>query len=278
MKEYRKQKSGGFTLMEKLIVVAIIAVLVAIAIPTFSGSLEKAKTSACLANRRNLYAAVTMQYMTENTVHDTELTAAEAKTYSCPAGGKITVRFDSLKKTFDINCSKHGLLFGKYSSPADALEDAINNITDQVIWNGNRTRIDSNCAADSAMTLEVLEQLKAMGVDIRALGANTWAVLNIKSGADKGVNFVWSSYDISKTDENKNLVKIYSSVPAIGMKPDGTYTVGMTSVKKSSSAGMGDYYTIAPSAETNGFNPSGPQSFSSLEEAKAYYETLKPTV
>ena len=36
----------GFTLMEMLIVVAIIAVLVAIAIPTFNGALTKSKEAA----------------------------------------------------------------------------------------------------------------------------------------------------------------------------------------------------------------------------------------
>lgn len=46
----------GFTLMEMLIVVAIIAVLVAIAIPTFSGALTKSKEAADVANIRALYA------------------------------------------------------------------------------------------------------------------------------------------------------------------------------------------------------------------------------
>ena len=46
----------GFTLMEMLIVVAIIAVLVAIAIPTFSGALTKAKEAADVANIRAYYA------------------------------------------------------------------------------------------------------------------------------------------------------------------------------------------------------------------------------
>lgn len=46
----------GFTLMEMLIVVAIIAVLVAIAIPTFSGQIEKANQATDAANIRAAYA------------------------------------------------------------------------------------------------------------------------------------------------------------------------------------------------------------------------------
>lgn len=47
----RKDKKG-FTLMEMLIVVAIIAVLVAIAVPTFNSSLGSAKKAADEANMR----------------------------------------------------------------------------------------------------------------------------------------------------------------------------------------------------------------------------------
>ena len=43
LKKFTNKK--GFTLMEMLIVVAIIAILVAIAIPTFSGSLTLPQTS-----------------------------------------------------------------------------------------------------------------------------------------------------------------------------------------------------------------------------------------
>ena len=46
----------GFTLMEMLIVVAIIAILIAIAIPTFSSAMEKAREAADIANIRSAYA------------------------------------------------------------------------------------------------------------------------------------------------------------------------------------------------------------------------------
>lgn len=59
MNKMRKMKNKkGFTLMEMLIVVAIIAILIAIAIPTFANSLNKARTAVDEANIRSGYAEV----------------------------------------------------------------------------------------------------------------------------------------------------------------------------------------------------------------------------
>ena len=56
----------GFTLMEMLIVVAIIAVLVAIAIPVFNGALTKSKEAADVANIRAAYAEWQVKMLNEN--------------------------------------------------------------------------------------------------------------------------------------------------------------------------------------------------------------------
>ena len=56
--ELRKRSDKGFTLMEMLIVVAIIAVLVAIAIPVFTSQLENSREAADAANIRSAYAEV----------------------------------------------------------------------------------------------------------------------------------------------------------------------------------------------------------------------------
>lgn len=51
-----KMNKEGFTLAELLIVIAIIAILIAIAIPVFAGQLENARLQADHANIRNAYA------------------------------------------------------------------------------------------------------------------------------------------------------------------------------------------------------------------------------
>lgn len=51
-----KQNKKGFTLAELLIVVAIIAILIAIAIPIFAGALNNAKIQTDHANMRSAYA------------------------------------------------------------------------------------------------------------------------------------------------------------------------------------------------------------------------------
>lgn len=61
-----KRKQKGFTLAEMLIVVAVIAVLVAVAIPVFTNQLEKSRESTDLANVRAAYAAVVSAAITDD--------------------------------------------------------------------------------------------------------------------------------------------------------------------------------------------------------------------
>ena len=64
MKKIKNTK--GFTLMEMLIVVAIIAILIAIAIPTFTAQLEKAREAADIANIRSTYSEAMVEYLDGN--------------------------------------------------------------------------------------------------------------------------------------------------------------------------------------------------------------------
>ena len=58
-----KKNNKGFTLAELLIVVAIIAVLVAIAVPVFTTQLEKSRESTDIANIRSAYAEAVAEYL-----------------------------------------------------------------------------------------------------------------------------------------------------------------------------------------------------------------------
>lgn len=67
----KKTNKKGFTLAELLIVVAIIAVLVAIAIPVFTSQLEKARQATDTANVRAAYAEAMADYFNKGDVGGT---------------------------------------------------------------------------------------------------------------------------------------------------------------------------------------------------------------
>lgn len=60
--KFRNKK--GFTLIEMLIVVAIIAILIAVSIPLVSSALEKARESTDASNERAFKAELTICYLT----------------------------------------------------------------------------------------------------------------------------------------------------------------------------------------------------------------------
>ena len=88
----KRLNKKGFTLAELLIVVAIIAVLVAIAIPIFTSQLEKAREATDAANIRAAYAEV------------------QAAVLTGEATGKVTIEKDgSAKETVTLKQQKNCL-------------------------------------------------------------------------------------------------------------------------------------------------------------------------
>lgn len=65
-------KNGGFTLVEMLIVVAIIAILIAVSIPLVNGALERARDATDQANERAAKAEALLYFM--GTVDDDDFT------------------------------------------------------------------------------------------------------------------------------------------------------------------------------------------------------------
>lgn len=64
MSKFRRRlnKEEGFTLVELLIVIAILGILIALAVPRMSGITDGAKDRAIEANKRTLVSAATMWY------------------------------------------------------------------------------------------------------------------------------------------------------------------------------------------------------------------------
>ena len=97
-----KKNKKGFTLAEMLIVVAIIAVLVAIAIPFFTSQIEKSREAADLANVRNAYAEIMTAAITEDkdacySVDGKKIYSEEDNLY------KVSVPLKQKKSGWDMN-------------------------------------------------------------------------------------------------------------------------------------------------------------------------------
>lgn len=89
----RSQKSG-FTLVEIMIVVAIIGLLAAIAIPSFMNARTRSQTSACINNLRQISGAKD-QYALDHANTAPALTDLSptyiTKQPTCPAAGTYTI-------------------------------------------------------------------------------------------------------------------------------------------------------------------------------------------
>lgn len=88
MKNLMKKSKKGFTLMEMLIVVAIIAILVVIAIPTFTNALNEAREKTDMANCRAWYAEQVVNGMLDADDFDpSDLTAPTYEHGTATIGG-----------------------------------------------------------------------------------------------------------------------------------------------------------------------------------------------
>lgn len=122
----------GFTLVEMLVVIAIIAVLVAIIVPTAVGATKKASAAADAANLRSVLAEINVWYLTNdsdvfktttptsaspwklenvdpNTVISIDSVSTGIKAPACKtnSGWKFTLSFDG--SNFEVKFGSNGI-------------------------------------------------------------------------------------------------------------------------------------------------------------------------
>ena len=99
-------KNGGFTLIEMLVVVAIIAILVVVSVPIISSSLDKAKKAADDANMRSASGIAMVHYLSSNE----DFTTKQTFYYVIDP----TTKQGSLKNSNDTGVTKPTEGYGQY--------------------------------------------------------------------------------------------------------------------------------------------------------------------
>ena len=285
----------GFTLAELLIVVAIIAVLVAVAIPVFGSQLEKSREAADLANVRAAYAKVLTeanmgiynepvtvklkqkQYDWQSadviTIGGISHLVKEGDTENWigipGANGECQISFDQKKGTKFV-WSGDGT---SASNSYDMSENFFKTLESSGCLDLDLINKNSNFEIDSKASFStfVPKVEKVLG-EQSLLKNGTWAFLG-NGYSDKASEryLFWTSFDTNKVGAKKK-------IPILIQTGDGKYYVSnSTTAERKNKSGTVTYVAISDHL----FNKSmynkvimagGGQVYSSLSEAYAAYE------
>lgn len=117
----RKERGqDGFTLVEMVVALFIVAVVMAIALPNLQAAGTRAAVTGCEGNQRAIRAALTEYYLNEHQYPQETTTAAIlldlknagylASTPTCPSGGQYVITIAPGGNSADVTCTVHGEL------------------------------------------------------------------------------------------------------------------------------------------------------------------------